>query len=277
MSELKKRAARAVAGKAGKIRKIRHGVQFFFLLVLNSLWFEAWHSKFNRVCVPVLNCHGCPAAANFCPVGIIGDMGSVRIVPWLAIGMFGLFGILVGRLTCGWVCPFGFLQDLLGKLPTPKFGLPRWTRHVKYVVFVATVILVPVLIGIKTNLFFCNLCPKATIAARGWFYLFYDRAIRGDALIVLGATILLTIFIERGFCRLVCPVGAGLALFNKFSLLSKKLDRAKCTECMLCVRNCPMDAAPYRATRDTECIYCLDCFSCRALTMNAGPDRGPRA
>ncbi|MFC1498535.1 4Fe-4S binding protein [Verrucomicrobiota bacterium] len=274
MTIRKTKAARAAAPMFNRLANIRWKVQLFFLILLNPLWIQEW--RINRaagVCLPILNCHGCPAAAAYCPIGVIGDMLNLGLFPWLAIGMFGVVGILLGRLTCGWACPFGFLQDLLAKIPLPKFNPPRWTHLLKYAVLVGMVFIVPILIGTETNWFFCRICPEATLKANGWLLIADGRAISVLRLSFFGGFLLLMLFVERGFCRLICPIGAGLALFNKISFLSIKFKKRWCSECMQCVRQCPISRGPMTDPRDPECIYCMDCFKCTGLKMNFSDDR----
>lgn len=268
LSELADKTTRRVVDRAGWLASLRWKVQLFSFLALNALWFESWREyRVKGACLPVLNCHGCPAAAAYCPVGVVGDMLSLRLIPWLALGTLGLVGILFGRLTCAWVCPFGFIQDLIAKIPVPKWKPPRWTRCIKYAVLIGMVILVPLFLGTDSNWFFCKICPDATIFANGWYAAFEGGSLSGYRLVFLGLFLLLMLFVVRGFCRLVCPIGAGLALFNRFSLLSLKFERRWCSECMQCVRECPAGMGPMDDPRSPECVYCMECFKCTGLGM----------
>ncbi len=76
------------------------------------------------------------------------------------VGFIGIIGVVTGRLVCGWICPFGFLQDLLYKIPTPKYRLPSWMRYGKYVMLVVLAMLVPYLTGVN---WFSRLCPAGAL------------------------------------------------------------------------------------------------------------------
>jgi polyferredoxin len=71
-----------------------------------------------------LNCHACPLAVTACPIGVIQHFVGQQQVPWYVLGVIGLAGALGGRLACGWFCPFGWLQELVHRLPVPK-----WRAH----------------------------------------------------------------------------------------------------------------------------------------------------
>lgn len=94
----------------------------------------------------------------------------------------------------------------------------------------------------------------------------------------------------RFWCRVLCPLGALLGLFSRFSLLTLEKDAEKCTQCGLCVRECQGAAYPAPGTdwNKSECLLCLNCYSLcpeNALTFKfrfpkhgeKGPDMGRRA
>ena len=87
------------------------------------------------LCVPGLNCYSCPAAAGACPLGSLQNaLASSRgRAPFYALGMLMLFGLAFGRVVCGFLCPFGLIQELLHKLPVPKLRKGRVTRALSYV------------------------------------------------------------------------------------------------------------------------------------------------
>ena len=120
------------------MEKIRLKVQIACVALLNLGLFQ-WQT----VCFPVLNCHSCPTAVFACPVGIIGQFIGLGLIPLSVIGIVAIAGLTVGRLLCGWVCPFGLAQDLLYKIPYIKFDIPRWTCFIKYGVFAGLVVAVP--------------------------------------------------------------------------------------------------------------------------------------
>ena len=130
--------------QTGKIHRWRFASQFSFVFLLNPYFF-----LFRGFCFPAMNCWACPAAAFGCPVGGIGEFLALGLIPYLAIGLMLIAGALVGRLICGWVCPFGFIQDLFAKIPIKKLPLPRPLSYMKYVILVMAVFLIPTLWGIQ--------------------------------------------------------------------------------------------------------------------------------
>jgi len=105
--------------------------------------------KAKNICSPGFNCHGCPWAVGACPIGVLAFGSSILSFPFLALGTILLIGTLFGRLVCAFVCPFGLLQELLYRIPTPKIQLPRATRYLKYAALLLFVFLLPALFGFK--------------------------------------------------------------------------------------------------------------------------------
>ena len=223
----------------------------------------------KSVCLPILNCHSCPIALFACPIGVIAQFSTLHLVPFLALGAIGVLGVFVGRFFCGWICPFGLLQEVLYKIPGPKLQLPSRLRHLKYLVLVLLVVAIPFFFGEESPLFFCRLCPPATLQSSiPWAIIrggFPDLSTAVTRLIILGAVIALVMMNKRAFCRALCPLGAIMSLFNKVSALSLRKDDRKCMNCHACESACPMDATPTAetegGTRETspECILCLEC------------------
>jgi ferredoxin len=122
-----------------------------------------------QACSPGFNCHGCAYATTTCPIGALTYGASIRVLPLLALATVVAVGVAVGRLVCGFACPFGLFQDLLYRLPTPKLGLPTWTRGIKYAALLLLVGVLPFGLGYErsTNayLYFCRICPNGTLTA----------------------------------------------------------------------------------------------------------------
>ncbi len=101
----------------------------------------------KNICTPGFNCHGCPWATFSCPVGIIGYGFGVRSIPAFALGSVLAVGIVLGRLICGYACPFGMLQELLFRIKTPKLSMPKPLRYLKYIILLLTVFLLTYIFG----------------------------------------------------------------------------------------------------------------------------------
>ena len=247
---------------------VRYIILFFSALAINgyfSGWFFKPHlytGKFKGIIVPVLNCYACPSAIPSCPIGTIQHFMVIGFVPLFALGILIIVGALVGRLFCGWVCPFGFIQELLNKIPTPKWKLPKAFTYLKYFFLVFTVFLIPYLIS---DTVFCKICPMGALEGgipqmllkpelhhlAGFLY--------WSKIVILAVTIFLAIFIKRFFCRAICPIGAFFAIFNKISILQMKVHMPKCSTCDVCKKDCPMDISIYDDPNSPECIRCGLC------------------
>jgi ferredoxin-type protein NapH len=248
------------------VQQYRRWVQSLSLLLLHSSWGPAAQVKW--LCNPVLSCHSCVLSWFACPIGVFIHYSGYHIFPFLAAGTVLLIGALIGRLLCGWVCPFGFVQDLLHKIPTPKFRLPPWTANTKYVILIATVFLIPWFWGESSRGVYCWYCPSAALQVT------VPHVLGGGALsaasiikLVLTAVILFfVVFVERGFCTLMCPIGALLAPMNKISLWIVKIPVTDCMSCGSCDDDCPTGIEPalrveegIPSNRHLDCIVCHEC------------------
>lgn len=244
------------------VERLRLKVQLGFAALFNIGLFQ-WHS----VCFPVLNCHSCPISIFACPIGVIGQFSGVGLIPLSVIGGIALAGLVAGRILCGWACPFGLVQDLLYKVPYVKFQMPRWTRFIKYGVFLGLVIAVPVFFSTSFPLYFCRLCPVATVeSAIPWAIINGTTDLIGLSvrLVILFVLIILVMGHRRFFCKVICPLGACLSLFNRFAAIFPQRN-ADCIDCGTCNRACPMETKRGENQfgvyddRVEECISCLEC------------------
>ncbi|MFW5858378.1 MAG: 4Fe-4S binding protein [Planctomycetota bacterium] len=138
----------------------------------------------RKCCTPGFNCHGCPWATLACPVGAITYGMSIRAVPLLAVATVVAVGVALGRLVCGFFCPFGWFQDLLYRLPARKTTLPNWTRAGKYLGLVLLVLALPYALGYEEatarRAYYCTICPNGTLTAGLPRYLGRDRALAAE-------------------------------------------------------------------------------------------------
>lgn len=241
----------------------------------NLLKGQIYRGKGKTVCVPGLNCYSCPGATGACPIGSLqAVIGSWNFkFAYYVIGFLIFVGAILGRLICGFLCPFGLIQDLLHKIPFFKkirtFRGDKLLRKLKYVIFLVFVILLPLFL---TDLmgqgapYFCKLiCPAGTLegglplvllnkamrGAIGWLYIWKNT--------ILIATIVLSILIYRPFCKYICPLGAFYSIFNKVSLFRYRIDGDKCVHCGKCAKVCQMNVDPVKTPNSPECIRCGRC------------------
>lgn len=253
------------------MEKLRLKIQLAAAVILN-IGFLNWH----HVCLPVLNCHSCPISVFACPLGVIGQFAGVGMIPYSVVGLLLLTGLIAGRFLCGWVCPFGFLQELLYKVPYIKFGIPDWMRFIKYGLFIGLVVAVPVFLSTSSPLYFCRLCPMGSIeSAIPWAVMQGSADVMGLSLrlsIVSGIAIL-AMGHRRFFCKVLCPLGACLSVLNRFSLFFPRRD-TQCTGCASCGKTCPMVTGSEKgelavfSNNKEECISCLECRKkCRSQAV----------
>lgn len=267
--------------KGKKIKESkRHGVQALWALLTNSYligFFQGkiYKGKLKSLCVPGLNCYSCPGAVGACPIGamqaVIGSW-NFKFAFYVA-GFLMFIGALMGRFVCGWLCPFGLIQDLLHKIPFRKkietFRGDQLLRKLKYIILLVFVILMPMFLvdilgqGVP---YFCKLiCPAGTLeggiplallnksmqSALGWLYAWKN-------LLLIG-TIILSILIYRPFCKYICPLGAVYSVFNPISVFRYRVDKEACIDCGVCARVCKMQVNPIENANHPECIRCGIC------------------
>lgn len=230
-----------------------------------------YQGSLKGMCVPGLNCYSCPGAVASCPLGTLQNaLSSVSYrIPMYILGVLLLFGLFLGRIICGFLCPFGLVQELLYKLPLPKLKKSRVTRVLsllKYVVLAVFVIYIPMYLGITQGMpvpAFCKyICPAGTL--EGGIPLVAGnpdlQALVGGLfswkVFLLVLISLSAVVLYRSFCRFLCPLGAIYSLFSRISLMGITVDESKCTGCQACVRHCKMDV---KKPGDRECIQCGEC------------------
>lgn len=258
----------------------RRLIQLYSALLFNSyikgyITGDIFKGVSKNLCTPGLNCYSCPGAVTSCPLGALQNSFSAsgKTMPYYMLGILMLYGIMFGRWICGWLCPFGLIQDLLHKIKTPKLKKNRFTRvlsYFKYVLLVLFVVIIPLIYMTKDFPLpaFCKyICPAGTVGgalgllispgSEGIFPMLGPLFTWKFALsvsIIVGA-----VFIYRIFCRFICPLGAIYGFFNKFAFFGIKLEKDKCVNCGKCISVCKMDI---HHVGDHECINCGECISC---------------
>ena len=232
-----------------------------------------YQGKGKTVCVPGLNCYSCPAASGACPIGAfqaVAGSSKFRFSCYIT-GFLILLGVLLGRLICGFLCPFGWFQELLHRIPTRKLSTKklRPLTYLKYVILLVMVVLLPAFAVNDVGMgdpFFCKyLCPQGVLEGAIPLALVNSgiRAALGKLftwkLCILLAVAVLSVLFYRPFCKWLCPLGAFYALFNKVSLLQMKVDADACISCGKCVKVCSMDVDVTKTPDHAECIRCGKC------------------
>ncbi len=263
------------------MKKLRLMVQLLFTIVTNGYVFgfmngKIYQGKLKYACVPGLNCYSCPGAVGSCPIGALQALLNQRglTVPFAVLGFFFLFGSLLGRFICGWLCPFGFVQDLLHKIPLFKKRKRLPGHHIlkygKYVVLILFVLLGSMFLfgGFAKVPAFCKyICPSGTLfgalplIGRNEMLQAQVGGLFFWKLGILAVVLVLSIKVYRPFCQYLCPLGAVYGWFNRFSLVQICWQEEKCLSCGACQNACPVDLSVKEISRSPECIRCGKCVS----------------
>lgn len=252
-------------------------MQLYFALLFNAnlkgfVSGNIYKGQSKQFCVPGINCYSCPGAIGACPLGSLqGSFSADKSTIYYVGGILLLYCVMFGRMICGWLCPFGLIQELLYKIPTPKLKKSPVTRilsYLKYVILVFFVFIVPITYAFRDTPLpaFCKyICPAGTI--EGGLTLLANKAnasyfsmlgpIFTWKFLMMVSIVVGSIFAFRLFCRFLCPLGGLYGLFNKVSFFGIKLEQAKCIDCGKCISHCKLDI---RHVGDQECISCGECI-----------------
>jgi polyferredoxin len=248
---------------------------------LNSYFLKGWT---GGTCAPVLNCWACPAAVTSCPIGALQHysaqarltLGTVpfwQLLPLYPLGLMLACGVLGGRLMCGWLCPFGWLQDLLGKLTRYKINLPNWTGYLRYVFLVGLVFVAPYY---TSEQWFSKICPQGALQG-GLLQPLVDPSLRPLLkhlwylkLGMLFGWLATFVLMRRPFCRVMCPLGAIFSLFYGTAVWQIRLNPDKCNNCGWCERICPAGLDPRHEAGNLLCVSCLECQGCPRGAITSG-------
>lgn len=263
-------------------KNIRWIVQILFTALSNGyvngyLQGTIFKGTTKKLCVPGLNCYSCPGALGSCPIGSLqAVMGSPKYqFSFYVIGIIMAIGAFFGRFVCGWLCPFGLVQDLLHKIPFPikvrtVLG-DKVLRYLKYIILLLFVIILPItvrnIVGMGDPWFCKWICPSGTLF--GGIPLVATNPMLQSAIgflfnwkvSILVIIVLLSIMIYRPFCRYLCPLGAIYGCFNKASIYRYEIDKNKCVGCKKCQKACGLNIPVYEKPNSPECIRCGKCKS----------------
>ncbi len=174
-----------------------------------------------------------------------------------------ILALLFGSVFCGWVCPFGTLQEWISKLgkrvrgkrynqiASPK--IDAVFRRFRYVALI-WILFVTAKSG---ELLFEHADPYNAL------FTFWTGEVALPSVIILIGTIIASLWIERPWCKYLCPYGALLGLFNHIRIFSIRRNKESCISCGKCNHACPMNLDIQRShtVRDTQCISCMMCTS----------------
>lgn len=256
-------------------RKIVQVVAFGYsnMHLVNFNGGKIYKGKWKQFCNPGLNCYSCPAASFACPIGALQAVnGSMDFnFSFYVVGLLLAFGVVFGRGVCGWLCPFGLLQEFIHKVPSPKLKLKKGFLYIKYVILVIFVILLPIVatnyMGMGKPAFCQFICPAGTLQG-GIPLLSTHEELRetiGSLFSLKMAVLILTIagciLVYRFFCRVICPLGAIYGFMNKVSIYHLEVNKHQCVNCGKCKNVCKMEVDPVKQKDSAECIRCKACVA----------------
>ncbi len=236
-----------------------------------------YDGPFKKLCLPGLNCYSCPGALGACPIGSLqGMLGShsYKAVIYV-LGFLVVFGTLMGRFVCGFLCPFGLVQDLLFKVPLfrkiQKLPGEKGLRWLRFVILGLFVILLPLFVVDITGLgeaWFCKyICPAGTLEG-GIPLVLMNNGLRSAVgflyrwkLALLAITLAASLVIYRPFCRYICPLGAIYGVFNKVAIYRLSIDTQRCIRCGKCAETCKLSINVFKNPNSMDCILCGECAS----------------
>ncbi len=263
----------------------RKWVQALWFFLANGFWgFPAtgnlYQGPLKVICSPGLNCYSCPAATTYCPIGSLQQlllgirmslMSGQFYFGTFVLGSMGMLGAVFGRFICGWACPFGFIQELLHKIPSRKYGIPTLFNWLKYGFLLLFVVVLPLVLvndfGMGSPWFCKYVCPAGSLEAGipmlilrpelretvGWLFV--------NKIVILIGFLVWSVLASRPFCRTTCPLGAFYALFSRYQLIKLQLNEENCTKCGACHNVCPVEIKFNETPDSCECVNCMRCMT----------------
>ncbi len=255
--------------KLSRTLRVRTIVQAFFFALVAAISINAVLGK-SGLAIPFLSSASLHA---ICPFG-----GVVTFWQFITTGTFIqkihssslvlmsaalLLALFFGPVICGWVCPLGTIQEWIGKLGRKLFKkrynhmipakLDRVLRFTRYILMVMVIVNT----AISGKLMFQDIDPYYAL------FNFWTNEVAIGAYIILGVTLLLSLVMERPWCKYACPYGAFLGLINLFRLIPIRRNKTTCISCGACDKACPMNitVSTSGAVRDHQCISCMKCTS----------------
>ncbi len=182
----------------------------------------------------------------------------------LALVFFVVLAIIGNKLICGWACPFGAMQELGYSLPIlrkmKRWKAPFWlTNTIRGGLFCVVLLFLFGIVGGRKGFVIYHYLNPFNL-----FNLDFDHWL---ILVTVIVSLTLAFFIYRPFCHLICPFGFVSWIAERFSLTRVNIDHEKCTNCGLCIKACPTQAAKGRVL---DKLFGADCFSC-ARCLNVCP------
>jgi len=204
-----------------------------------------------------------------CPMGGIATLtrffSQGLFIPKTSISNFIILGavllvtIIAGPVFCGWICPLGSVQDwvrsLSKKLKIKRLTVPRYINTALSLLRFGVLALVIFATAKSLSLMFMRLDPYYALMH------FWTGEVFPLSILILALTLILSLFIDRPWCRWFCPLGAVLSVIGKISIFKIKKPSSKCIDCGSCHKACPVGLHPEEKESVTD-IRCIRCGLC---------------
>jgi len=232
-------------------------------------------------------------------VGFATALSTNTVYRWLWRGLWVLVPtLLLGRVFCNWMCPYGTLHQFFGWLFNIRnnrnnIDVNRYRPlfQVKYYILMIMLVLAafgslqiglldPICLLVRTMT--TTVAPASDLAAENTARFLEQKGLNGDVASIMSSApgapvqrifngawfvgliiivlVGMNLVIPRFFCRVLCPLGAFLGVLSRFSLWRIDRDLTKCTDCDLCLKNCEGASDPQAALRKSECFVCFNCI-----------------
>ncbi len=254
------------ARKVGNIRLI---VQIFFFALIALIAVNHTMEEAGKA-IPILSSASLHAV---CPFGGVVSVyqfitsgtyvRKIHSAAFILMWIVFVLTVFLGPVFCGWVCPLGSIQEWFGKLGKKIFKrrfnrlipykVDRVLRYLRYLMLGWVVYMT----AVTGTLVFSNIDPYFAL------FNFWTSEVAIGGVIILAVVLVLSLIVERPFCKYACPYGAVLGVFNLFRIFKIRRQRSTCIDCKACDRTCPMNipVSTGGAVRHHQCITCLKCTS----------------